>query len=148
MLNYSNFLGTDKPDSLNSFRHFHDFYLQYELTEKFGIIVGFDIGFEKLLSSNYKTWYSPVIIVRQRTSKKTHLAVRAEYYNDRNEIIIATGTANGFQTFGLSSNFDYEINNKIKFRIEGKLYNSKDNIFSNNTRKDNFYLTTNLTFKL
>jgi hypothetical protein len=89
-----------------------------------------------------------VIILRQRTSKKTIVALRAEYYTDRKEIIITTGTANGFQTFGLSNNFDYEISDKIKFRIEGKLYNSKDKIFTNSTNNKNYSLTTNLTIKL
>lgn len=146
--NYSNFIGTDKPDSLNSFRHFHNFYLQFEPTSKFGIIAGFDIGFEKTLNNKFDNWYSPVIILKQKTSKKTMVALRAEYYFDLKEIIIATGTANGFQTFGLSSNFDYEISDKIKFRIEGKLYNSKDKIFTSNTSNNNFSLTTNLTLKL
>ena len=146
--NYSNFIGTDKPESLNTFRHFHNFYLQFEPRNKFGIIAGFDIGYEKILSNKYSNWYSPVIILRQRTSKKTVVALRTEYYNDRKEIIIATGTANGFQTFGLSSNFDYEISDKIKFRIEGKLYNSKDKIFTSNTNNNNYSLTTNLTIKL
>ncbi|MFN3941873.1 MAG: porin [Flavobacterium sp.] len=146
--NYSNFIGTDKPDSLNSIRHFHNFYLQFEPSKKFGIIAGFDIGFENILNNKYCNWYSPVIILRQRTSKKTMVALRAEYYSDLKEIIIATGTANGFQTLGLSSNLDYEISNKIKFRIEGKLYHSKDKIFSSNTSNNNFSLTTNLTLKL
>jgi hypothetical protein len=146
--NYSNFIGTDKSYSLYLFRHFHNFYLQLEPTNKFGIIAGFDIGFEKILSDKYSNWYSPVIILRQRTSKKTIVALRAEYYTDRKEIIITTGTANGFQTFGLSNNFDYEISDKIKFRIEGKLYNSKDKIFTNSTNNKNYSLTTNLTIKL
>lgn len=147
-LNYSNFLGTDKPDSLNSFRHYHNFYLQFEPTNKFGIIAGFDLGFENNLNKKYNNWYSPVIIIRQRLSAKTLVALRGEYYNDRKEIIITTRTANGFQTVGISSNFDYEFSDKIKFRIEGKLYNSKDKIFSRNTRNENFSLTTNMTIKL
>lgn len=74
----SNFIGTDKPDSLKSFRHFHNFYLQFAPTNKFGIIAGFNIGFEKILDNGFNTWYSPVIIVRQRTSKNTLVALRAE----------------------------------------------------------------------
>lgn len=147
-LNYSNFIGTDKPQSLNSFRHFHDFYLQFEPTKKFGIIAGFDIGFEKILNNKYNNWFSPVIILRQRTTEKTLVALRAEYYTDSNEIIVVTNTTNGFQTFGLSSNFDYEISDKIKFRIEGKLFNSKDKIFINGTINENYSVTTNLTLKL
>ncbi len=147
-LNYSNFLGTDKPDSLASFRHFHNVYLQYEPTAKFGIIAGFDLGFEKILDQDFKSWYSPVLIFRQRTSKKSLLALRAEYYFDGDELLIQTGSKNGFQTFGLSTNFDYEINEKLKCRIEGKWFNAKDKIFTKNTSHDNYSLTTNLTIKL
>ncbi len=147
-LNYSNFLGTDKPDSFQSFRHFHNLYFQFEPTQKFGIIAGFDIGFESTLNSMVKKWYTPVVIFKQRVNKKTVTALRGEYYSDKNEVIIATGTANGFQTFGLSSNIDYELNDKIKFRIEGKLYHSKDKIFTNNRSNNNYSLTTNLAIKL
>lgn len=147
-LNYSNFIGSDKPDSLQSFRHFHNFYLQFEPSNKFGIIAGFDIGFEKILSDKFNSWYTPVIIIRQRASKNTLVALRAEYYMDKNEVIIATGTTNGFQTFGLSSNFDFEINDRLKWRIEGKMYNSKDQIFAKNTSNYNYSITSNLTIIL
>jgi hypothetical protein len=89
-----------------------------------------------------------VIIVRERIGKKTLVAVRAEYYADQKQLMIAAGTANGFQTVGLSSNFDYEISGKIKCRIEGKLYNSKDKVFTSNTSNTNYSLTTNVTIKL
>jgi hypothetical protein len=147
-LNYSNFIGTDKPDSLKSFRHFHNFYLQFEPSNKFGILAGFDIGFEKILSNEFNSWHTPVIIIRQRASKNTLVALRAEYYTDKKQIIIATGTTNGFQTFGLSSNFDFEINDSLKWRIEGKMYNSKDKIFTNNTSNHNYSITSALTIKL
>ena len=147
-LNYSNFIGTDKPDSLQSFRHFHNLYFQFEPTQKFGIIAGYDIGFERTFYSKFKKWYSPVIILKQRVNKKTVVALRGEYYSDKNDVIIATGLANGFQTFGLSSNVDYELNDKIKLRFEGKIYHSKDKIFTNNRSNNNYSLTTNLTIKL
>jgi len=35
LFNYSTFLGTDKPDNFNAIRQFHNFYLQYEPTDKF-----------------------------------------------------------------------------------------------------------------
>jgi hypothetical protein len=146
LLNYSTFLGTDKPDSIKAFRHFHNVYLQYEPTNKFGIIAGFDIGMDKFNSTTYGTWYSPVLIIKQSINEKTKIALRGEYYNDPKQIIISTGTTNGFQTFGFSSNLDYDLNDKIKFRIEGKILHSKDKIFVK--ENDNFSLTTNMTIKL
>ncbi len=146
LLNYSTFFGTDKPDSMNAIRQFHNFYLQYEPTNKFGIIAGFDIGRDKFNSTTYGSWYSTVLIIKQSINIKTRIAFRGEYYSDPNQIIISTGTTNGFQTFGLSANFDYDLNDKIRFRIEGKLFQSKDKIFSN--ENNNYSLTTNMTIRL
>jgi len=144
--NYSNFVGSSKPDSVNAIRHFHNFYLQYNATKKIGLIVGFDIGMDKISLTKYGTWYSPVLILRLNVNEKTRMALRVEYYNDPNQIIILTGTANGFQTFGLSSNLDFDVNDKVRFRFEGKMFHSKDKIFSNNN--NNFSLTTNMTIRL
>lgn len=146
LLNYSTFFGTDQPDSIKAFRKFHNFYLQYEPTKKFGIIAGFDIGMDKFNSTTYGTWYSPVLIIKQSINEKTRIAFRGEYYYDPKQIIVSTDTTNGFQTFGLSSNIDYDLNDKIKFRIEGKILQSKDKIFANES--NNYSLTTNMTIKL
>ena len=146
MFNYSTFLGSDQPDSLHSFRQFHNFYLLYEPTNTFGIISGFDIGRDKFNPGNYGIWYSPVVIIRQKISERTSMALRGEYYNDPKQIIISTGTENGFQTWGISSNINCRINSKIKWSIEGKIYRSKDTIFEN---KDyNYSITTHMTIKL
>jgi len=147
-LNYSNFIGTDIPDSIRSFRHFHNFYLLFEPSNQFGITAGFDIGFERVWTHPFNTWYTPVIIVKKRSGKKTILAFRAEYYSDAKAVIITTQTVNGFQTLGLSTNFDLEINRRLKWRIEGKMLHAKGNIFKNNTEENNFSITTNMTFKL
>ncbi len=146
LLNYSTFFGTDKPDSINAIRQFHNFYLQYEPNNKFGIIAGFDIGRDKFNPTTYGTWYSPVFIIKQSINEKTRIAIRGEYYSDPKQIIITTGTTNGFQTFGFSSNLDYDLNDKIKCRIEGKMFQSKDKIFVNEI--NNYSITTNMTIKL
>lgn len=146
LFNYSTFFGTDKPDSIKSFRQFHNFYLLYETSNKFGIIAGFDIGKDKFNTTTYGTWYSPVLIIKKQITEKTRIALRGEYYYDPKQIIISTNTTNGFQTFGISSNIDYDLNDKIKLRIEGKRFQSKDKIFANES--NNFSLTTNMTIKL
>ena len=43
-LNSSSFIGNDKPDSVKQMRYFHNFYGIFQLTEKFAITTGFDIG--------------------------------------------------------------------------------------------------------
>lgn len=145
--NYSNFIGTDKPDSLNSIRTYHNFYTQFEPGKKIGLIAGFDIGTDKYSTSNYGVWFSPVIIFRYTMNDKMKLAVRGEYYTDKNQVIIATKTPNGFQVSGLSANLDYSVNKQVQFRIEGKLYHAGDKIFVNNSN-ENYAVTTNISIRL
>lgn len=144
-LNYSNFIGTDKADSIHSWRLFHNLYAIYEPSKKFGFIAGFDIGTDKFNATDYDVWYAPVCILRYKPKEKYNIAVRGEYYNDKKQILIATNTPNGFQTFGVSSNFDIQVNDKLVWRIEGKEYFSKDKIFNN--CNNNFTLTTSLVVK-
>lgn len=144
--NYSNFIGSDKPDSVNALRHFHNFYLQTEPSKSFGIIIGFDIGSDKGINNKYSIWYSPVLILRKTINDHFTVALRGEYYSDKNQIIISTNSTNGFQTSGYSTNLDYKINDRLQFRVEGKLLNSKDKFF--NDSRNNYSFTSNLTFRL
>jgi hypothetical protein len=131
LLNYSTFLGTDKPDSARLWRYFHNLYGIFRLSNKVEATLGFDIGQEQATKGKSKlnTWYSPVAIVRYAPVDQWAIAVRGEYYNDEHGVIISTGTKNGFKTWGISGNLDYLPVKNIALRIEGRLLNSKDKIF-------------------
>ncbi len=150
-LNSSSFIGNDYPEDEKKMRYFHNFFAQMQLTEKFGIIAGFDIGAEQKEkeSSEYNTWYSPVLIARLGLSEKVNLAARVEYYSDENGVIIGTGTPNGFQTFGYSLNLDYLIMDNVWWRIEGRTLNSQDEIFikNNEATQTNTFLGTSLSVR-
>ncbi len=131
LLNYSTFLGTDKPDSARLWRYFHNLYGIVQLSDKVEATLGFDIGQEQVIKGENKlnTWYAPVVILRYAPVDQWTFAVRGEYYNDKHGVIISTGTINGFQTTGLSANIDYLPVKNIALRLEGRWLNSKDNIF-------------------
>ncbi|MEP7264724.1 MAG: porin [Bacteroidota bacterium] len=130
-LNYSTFIGNDKPDSVKQMRYYHNFYGIFHPTNKFAITLGFDYCMEQKLkgSSDYNNLYSPVLILKYQLTDKFAIAGRGEFYNDKNGIIIATGTENGFQTSSFSLNLDYAPASNIVWRIEGRTLNSKDKIF-------------------
>lgn len=134
LLNYSTFIGTDKPDSARLARLFHNFYGVFTLSDQWGITAGFDMGTEEKAfnSSSVNTWYSPVLIVKYSLSNKWTLAVRGEYYSDKNGVIIPTGTQNGFKTTGVSLNVDHSPAKNIWLRLEAKTFKSKDKIFIKN----------------
>ena len=147
-LNYSTFIGNDKPDSLKQMRYFQNVYGIFQLTSQFGLIAGFDFGSEQKSkgSSHYNTWYTPVLIARFTPTEKIRIAARGEYYADEKGVIISTGTPNGFKTFGYSLNFDYLPVQNVMWRIEARGLNSKDSIFTRDdlARKQNYFITTSV----
>lgn len=147
-LNYSTYIGNDNPDSIARWRYYHNLYLLLHPTEKSGITLGFDYCMEQKnnVSSGYNILYSPVVILRYQFYSKMAIAVRGEYYDDENGIIISTGTPNGFRTYSYSVTLDYKINENAIWRIEGRGLGSKDDIFlSDNTPVNrNYCLTTSL----
>lgn len=155
-LNWSSFLGSDRPDSLRQGRFFNNFYAIINPAGRFGVILGFDIGTDQKpvvrtgsdqrVGAGSYVWYSPVVIARYKTSDRSYVNGRVEYYNDPNGVIISTGTPNGFQTIGYSLGYDYAILPTALFRLEGKAYNSKDAIFNADSGqvRGNASMTTSL----
>lgn len=147
-LNYSTFIGNDKPDTSQQMRYFHNVYGLFQITDNLHITAGFDYGMEEKSegSSDFNNWYSPVIILKVNLNNQWSVAGRVEYYVDENGVIIATGTENGFQTTGYSLNIDYKIRENAVWRIEGRSLNSKDKIFTKDDSAENMstFVTTSI----
>jgi Putative beta-barrel porin-2, OmpL-like. bbp2 len=148
LLNYSTFIGTDKPDSARLSRLFHNIYGIFNVTDKFGITAGFDIGTEEKTpgSDDKNTWYSPVLILKYAISDKWAIAARGEYYSDKNGVIIATGTPNGFKTTGFSLNIDHSPVKNVLVRLEARNLSSKDEIFvkPSGATNNNTFITSSI----
>jgi hypothetical protein len=146
LLNYSTFLGSDRPDTSQAIRQFHNLYLKYEPTNAFGFIVGFDIGRDKGVNGKYGVWYTPVFVIRQQATGSLGIALRGEYYHDPKQIIISANSPDGFQVFGCSLSFEYKLSDNFRCRLEGKWFRASDFLFDG--QQNNFSLTTNVTVNL
>ncbi|UOE46567.1 porin [Mucilaginibacter sp. SMC90] len=149
-LNSSSFAGNDKPDSLRRMRYFHDLYGTFQLSDKWLVIAGFDIGAEQKDkgSSRFYTWYTPDLIVRYAMSKTVAIAARAEYYHDPNGVIVSTN-AGGLRSWGYSANLDYHILDNLLWRIELRDLSNRDDIFikrNGDSTNNNLFVTTALAF--
>lgn len=145
-LNSSSFIGNDKPDSVRQMRYFHNFYGIFQVSPKWAITAGFDIGWEQKNreSKLYYTWYTPIVMAKLKADNKNSITARIEYYNDPNQVIISTGTTNGFKTWGYSINYDRQLSDQAVWRIEARSFSSNDKIFEKNSRLStgNFFMTT------
>jgi hypothetical protein len=131
-LNYSNYLGTEGADSVRVRRFYNNFYGVFQFTKALGLTAGFDYGLQQQSksSSNYHHVLSPVAIARYQFADKWAAAGRVEYYQDKNGVFIGTGTPNGFKTTGYSINLDYAPMTNALIRLEGKIFDSKDALFT------------------
>lgn len=147
-LNSSTFFGTDKADSARQMRYFHNFYGVFQLSEKVGLTVAFDYGVEEKNpeTSSTNAWFNPTVVVRFGLGEKSAIALRGEYYDDENGVIIATGSPNGFKTTGLSANFDYMVAPNALWRLEVRSLSSKDEIFpeGDGASKSNVSIATSI----
>jgi len=151
-VNWSTFIGTDDPDTTRRMRYFNNFYGIFQLTEKFNLVVGFDFGFQQQTkdSSNYDSWFTPVVIVQYTINDKWKTALRGEYFGDKAGIIIPSISPNGFNSSGFSLNFDYSPTERLVCRIEGRMLSSKDDIFELNGgyTNTNFFITGSIAVNI
>jgi hypothetical protein len=136
ILNWSTFAGSDQPDSLRKIRYFNNFYGQLQISRKLGIIAGLDLGFQQKNtgSTDYQTWYSPVIIVQYAMTEKFKMAFRGESYQDASGIIVRSQNTGNFNASGFSVNFDYAPESNYLFRLEGRWLHSPDQMFENGSK--------------
>ena len=152
-LNSSSFVGSDTPDSTRRMRYFHNFYSQLVLNQKLSAIMGFDIGAQQTApgSDRYSTWYSPIVQLRYALTEKARIAARAEYYQDRDGVIVASSAPGGFRASGLSFNFDYDFSKYAMWRIEVKGLRNPEPHFENidgTYTNQNLSLITSLAIRL
>lgn len=129
-INYSNFIGTDDPDSTRRMRYFHNTFVQWQLTKKIGVLAGFDFGWQQWEPSadEYYNWFGISLLAQYALSEQWKLALRGEYYEDPNNVIVPT--AFSFYTTGLSLNLDYRPVDAVALRMEGRWFNSRNPVFA------------------
>ena len=149
LFNWSSYLGKEVYNQYWGVRFFNNFYWDYQYNNHWRIISGFDIGMQDIdpVKTDYHVWFSPVIMAQYNWNSKWQTTFRAEYYQDKSNIIIASN--DDFKTIGSSINIDYNFNTKVKFRTEARYLQSQENVFLNDEvpSNNNFFITTSLAFE-
>jgi hypothetical protein len=149
LFNWSSYLGKEVYNQYWGVRFFNNFYWDYQCNNHWRIISGFDIGMQDIdpVKTDCHVWFSPVIMAQYNWNSKWQTTFRAEYYQDKSNIIIASN--DDFKTIGSSINIDYNFNTKVKFRTEARYLQSQENVFLNDEvpSNNNFFITTSLAFE-
>jgi hypothetical protein len=151
-LNWSTFIGTDDPDDERRMRYFSNLYAQATLTPGLDLTVGLDLGVQQATrnASSYDAWMSPVMILTQELSRTWSTAMRAEYYRDRNQVIVNTPEDRGISTWGVSWNVDWQASPNLLCRLEARYLKDQSRIFEADDgrfRDDNTGLLASVSVK-
>lgn len=147
--NWSTFIGDEPIGTYLRTRYFNNLYWDCQWAEKWRTILGFDYGLQKRISGEeYANWCSPVLIAQYSLAKKWQVAYRSEYYQDKENVIIASNYGS-FKTLGNSINLDFVPNSKVKVRTEVRWLHAQEETFktSGGFSKDEFFLTTAMSFE-
>jgi hypothetical protein len=130
LINYSNFVGSDLPDSLHSTRIFHDIFVTFKPGAKWLIIGHLDGGIEKSrLLTEPANWSATTLIIQYQWHRKWWIATRWETYKDPEKIIVKAETTKGIEMSGLSGNIDYQVHPKALLRAEYKHLQNRNPYF-------------------
>lgn len=151
LFNWSTYIGNDQTDTAaRQVRYFNNFYAQIGLSDKFSLALLFDIGVqERANNTPSSAWLGGAIMGKYTLNDRITLAARGEYYSDPQGIIILTGTANNFQTFSASVNVDVALAANLLWRLEGRLFYSRDAIYPTENgvrRASDGFVVTSLAF--
>lgn len=151
-LNWSTFIGTDDNDVNRRMRYFNNLYGQFQVSNMFEFIAGFDFGFQQQskASSQYDRWLSPVFIGQFNINKKWKSAIRVEYFQDEDSIITTNHSQSGIKLTAASLNIDYTPSKNVICRLEGRWLNNKDGFLGSrvNPYRDNYILATSISLKI
>ncbi len=88
-----------------------------------------DVGVQTVPDAASQTWYGAVIIGRKALSGKVAVVGRVEGHSDRDQVLILTGTPDGFRTIGGSIGVDVQPEEYLKWRTELRGFTSSDPVW-------------------
>jgi hypothetical protein len=131
-LNWSTFVGTDSPDQYRTMRYFSNLYTKHQIAKKLELILNWDQGAQQKWkgSDEYSYWTGLASVFRYSFTDQFKLGGRVEFYQDLDRMIMGGYAFQGFKTSGYSLNLDYSVAPGVQVRLEGRLMDFRNPIYT------------------
>lgn len=130
LLNWSTFLGNESVnDDPTQLRFFNNLFAQYQVSEHLDLSLLFDLGVQGRAIGGAAPWWGTALLGRWRMTPMVALGARLEHFNDREQVLVTTGTPNGFQVTSASLNVDVTLAEQVLWRTEGRIFAAADAIY-------------------
>jgi hypothetical protein len=142
---YNNFIGNEQPTGTPAAtRFYNDLCTRVTVSKDLQFDLVTDYGTQKKDSID-ASWMGMALIGRYQLTNIVAVALRGEYYKDEHQIILVTGSSNGFDGFGASVNADFQLSSALLWRTELRILQCKSDIFLSKdgpTDKSSFVVTS------
>jgi len=146
------FAGNAAPDdSTTQYRLYSNLILQFAPLSFLQFALSADAGAQQNATNNaYRHWYTGALHARWLFAREWSAALRLEYLLDPDQVLIATGTPNGFQVAGLTTTLNYQPEEYLLMRLEYRNFVSRDGIyrFSDGDRAHEHIVAAAMSLKL
>lgn len=128
---HNTFAGNVAPDDgAPAYRFYSNLILQYSPLSFLQLALTTDVGAQKNRYDNgYRQWYAGALYARWLFAREWAAALRFEYFVDPGQVMIQTGTTDGFQTVGFTTNIDYMPEDAYRLRFEYRNFFNKDAVY-------------------
>ncbi len=142
---YNNFIGNEQPSGMPvEMLYFNDICLRLGNDGKFQVDMTYDFGTQKVDSVN-RVWMGAALVAKIPFGEKFAFGLRGEYYKDEFQVIYKTGTDKGFDGFGASINFDFQLSKNLVWRTEGRMLQATTPLFASkrgNSKRSGFTVSS------
>ena len=130
-LTYGNFWGNEVG---TLYRFYNNLMFQAPITRELKLAFIYDLGIQaRPTGSGNSVWQTETFEARYQFSPVYSMTAREEYFQDPDQVIVVTGTPDGFRTWGASVNGDLILAEHLLWRNELRGRWSKDAIFPGKT---------------
>lgn len=147
LLGYSNFIGNELPDSVESHvRFFNQGFARATLGRTTWWLT-LDYGRQDTDLEDGASWVGGALIGQVQASARLALSARLERYSDPDQIIILTGQSAGFQTWSGSVGLDLKVADVALWRVELRAMRGDDPLWPDRDgppRRDGGFVVTSL----
>jgi hypothetical protein len=138
LFNWSTFVGSDTPDDARAWRVFNNFYWKLD-RERYGVIVGLDVGAQEDAAGGWNTWYTPQVVARAKAGA-TWIYGRVESYADPDHVLVAADAPAAFRTWAGTVGVDVPVTKDAVWRLDARQFHS-------DASKDFLVVTTGLAIR-
>ncbi|EQA35091.1 outer membrane protein [Leptospira inadai serovar Lyme str. 10] len=148
MFRWNTFIGNELPTAIpKEVRYYNNFIAEWKPSDTWIIASSFDVAYQRRAddrdliylpggpayinrdSSAYRQLYVGNLWVAYRFLPEWRIGSRLERYVDREQMIVQTGTAHGFQTGGTTTTLDYIPNETFLVRFTYQYRLSRDAVY-------------------